>query len=69
MIRYKGFILFLLLMLIGCEQREELISNLSQRQANEIISVLERHNITARKVDGGKQDLGTSRKGDICIGS
>ncbi|MDD0364094.1 EscJ/YscJ/HrcJ family type III secretion inner membrane ring protein, partial [Shigella sonnei] len=54
MIRYKGFILFLLLMLIGCEQREELISNLSQRQANEIISVLERHNITARKVDGGK---------------
>ncbi|EFX9703976.1 EscJ/YscJ/HrcJ family type III secretion inner membrane ring protein, partial [Shigella sonnei] len=27
MIRYKGFILFLLLMLIGCEQREELISN------------------------------------------
>ncbi|EFZ2221997.1 EscJ/YscJ/HrcJ family type III secretion inner membrane ring protein, partial [Shigella sonnei] len=25
MIRYKGFILFLLLMLIGCEQREELI--------------------------------------------
>ncbi|HFR1393333.1 TPA: SctJ family type III secretion inner membrane ring lipoprotein Mxi, partial [Shigella flexneri] len=48
---------FLLLMLIGCEQREELISNLSQRQANEIISVLERHNITARKVDGGKQGI------------
>ncbi|PQN05030.1 EscJ/YscJ/HrcJ family type III secretion inner membrane ring protein, partial [Shigella dysenteriae] len=31
MIRYKFFILFLLLMLIGCEQRDELISNLSQR--------------------------------------
>ncbi|EHJ4094431.1 type III secretion inner membrane ring lipoprotein SctJ [Escherichia fergusonii] len=57
MFKHKGLFLLPMLMLGGCEQREELVNNLSQNQANEIISVLERHNISAKKVDVGKQGI------------
>jgi len=42
----------LLLLLTGC--RTELLANLSQRQANETIALLQRHGIEAQKKDMGK---------------
>lgn len=47
------FILFICLFtLSGCDS--ELVSNLSERQANEIIALLEQNNIDAQKVKGDK---------------
>ncbi|MBJ3591419.1 type III secretion inner membrane ring lipoprotein SctJ [Salmonella enterica subsp. enterica serovar Saintpaul] len=47
------FILFIcLLALSGCDS--ELVSNLSERQANEIVALLEQNNIDAQKVKGDK---------------
>ncbi len=48
-----GFFLFLsLFMLGGCDA--ELVSSISERQANEIIALLEQNNIDAQKVKGDK---------------
>ena len=41
------------LMLVGCRQ-PSLLEGLDQQQVNEVISVLQRNNITATKVDNGK---------------
>lgn len=46
------FLILSLFMLSGCDS--ELISNLSERQANEIIALLEQHNIDAQKIKGDK---------------
>ncbi len=47
------FILFICLLgLSGCDS--ELVSNLSERQANEIVALLEQNNIDAQKVKGDK---------------
>lgn len=43
----------LCLMLVGCRQ-PSLLEGLDQLQANEVVSVLQRNNITANKVDAGK---------------
>lgn len=47
------YIVLLVLLLTGCQQ-EDLLKGLDQQQANEVISVLQRHNIEATKVDRGK---------------
>ncbi|TKK37744.1 EscJ/YscJ/HrcJ family type III secretion inner membrane ring protein [Pseudomonas fluorescens] len=49
---YGGLIL-LCLLLVGCRQ-PNLLEGLDQHQVNEVISVLQRNNITASKVDNGK---------------
>lgn len=46
------FLILSLFMLSGCDS--ELISNLSERQANEVIALLEQHNIDAQKIKGDK---------------
>ncbi|GAB3629539.1 EscJ/YscJ/HrcJ family type III secretion inner membrane ring protein [Pandoraea terrae] len=46
-------ILVIAALLAGCS-KETLLSALDQQQANEVVSVLSRHNIEARKTDGGK---------------
>ncbi|WLH64705.1 EscJ/YscJ/HrcJ family type III secretion inner membrane ring protein [Pseudomonas sp. FP2300] len=49
-----GLLLLLLcLVLAGCRQ-PSLLEGLDQQQANEVLSVLQRNNIAAMKVDGGK---------------
>ncbi|WP_282298186.1 type III secretion inner membrane ring lipoprotein SctJ [Stenotrophomonas sp. PS02289] len=54
--RKVGWVLFAmlaLLMLSGCA-RKPLLEGLDERQANEVIAVLLRHNITAEKLSAGK---------------
>jgi len=46
------FFLLLCLILTACDQ--ELLKSLDQRQANEVLAVLQQANITAKKQDGGK---------------
>ncbi|AUH51348.1 EscJ/YscJ/HrcJ family type III secretion inner membrane ring protein [Chromobacterium sp. ATCC 53434] len=43
----------LVLLLAGCQQ-QDLLKGLDQQQANEVIAVLQRHNIEAAKTDRGK---------------
>jgi len=45
-------LLFFCLLLAGCDQ--ELLKGLDQRQANEVLAVLQQANISAKKQDGGK---------------
>ncbi|WP_168191951.1 EscJ/YscJ/HrcJ family type III secretion inner membrane ring protein [Chromobacterium phragmitis] len=45
--------LLLALLLTGCQQKD-LLKGLDQQQANEVIAVLQRHNIDADKTDRGK---------------
>lgn len=47
------YAVLLVLLLTACQQ-EDLLKGLDQQQANEVISVLQRHNIEANKVDRGK---------------
>lgn len=53
--KLKSGLLWLLfcLALVGCRQ-PSLLEGLDQQQANEVLSVLQRNNIAAVKVDGGK---------------
>ncbi|MDI3370511.1 MULTISPECIES: EscJ/YscJ/HrcJ family type III secretion inner membrane ring protein [Pseudomonas] len=48
-----AWLALLCLMLVGCRQ-PSLLEGLDQQQVNEVISVLQRNNITATKVDNGK---------------
>jgi type III secretion protein J len=48
-----SFLVLSCLMLLGCRQ-PSLLEGLGQQQANEVISVLQRNNIAATKVDNGK---------------
>lgn len=48
-----GCLVLLCLMLVGCRQ-PSLLEALDQQQVNEVISVLQRNNITATKVNNGK---------------
>jgi len=48
-----GCLVLFCLMLVGCRQ-PSLLEGLDQQQVNEVISVLQRNNITATKVDNGK---------------
>ncbi|WP_367346628.1 type III secretion system inner membrane ring lipoprotein SctJ [Stenotrophomonas bentonitica] len=45
--------LLVVLLLVGCA-RKPLLENLDERQANEVIAVLLRHNINAEKLNAGK---------------
>jgi type III secretion system YscJ/HrcJ family lipoprotein len=45
-------LLFFCVLLSGCDQ--ELLKGLDQRQANEVLAVLQQANISAKKQDGGK---------------
>nr|WP_241391629.1 EscJ/YscJ/HrcJ family type III secretion inner membrane ring protein [Yersinia frederiksenii]ULG19987.1 EscJ/YscJ/HrcJ family type III secretion inner membrane ring protein [Yersinia frederiksenii] len=45
--------LIIILLLSGCEQ-QDLLHNIDQQQANEVLAVLQRHNIYAEKNDLGK---------------
>lgn len=47
------YAVLLVLLLTACQQ-EDLLKGLDQQQANEVISVLQRHNIEVNKVDRGK---------------
>jgi type III secretion system YscJ/HrcJ family lipoprotein len=51
--RLYGCIVLLSLMLVGCRQ-PSLLEGLDQQQVNEVVSVLQRNNITATKMDNGK---------------
>lgn len=51
--RAFGCIVFLCVALMGCRQ-PSLLEGLDQQQANEVVSVLQRNNITANKVNNGK---------------
>lgn len=51
--RLYGCLVLLCLMLVGCRQ-PSLLEGLDQQQVNEVVSVLQRNNITATKVDNGK---------------
>lgn len=48
-----AFLLFICMALMGCRQ-PNLLEGLDQQQANEVLSVLQRNNIAAVKVDAGK---------------
>lgn len=48
----KFFLFICLFALSGCDS--ELVSNLSERQANEVVALLEQNNIDAQKVKGDK---------------
>ncbi|AZC38186.1 EscJ/YscJ/HrcJ family type III secretion inner membrane ring protein [Pseudomonas chlororaphis] len=48
-----GCLVLLCLMLVGCRQ-PSLLEGLDQQQVNEVVSVLQRNNIGATKVDNGK---------------
>lgn len=48
-----GCLVLFCLMLVGCRQ-PSLLEGLDQQQVNEVISVLQRNNINAAKVDNGK---------------
>ena len=50
--KYISLLLFILL-LCGCKQ-QELLNHLDQQQANDVLAVLQRHNINAEKKDQGK---------------
>ena len=50
--KYISLFLFILL-LCGCKQ-QELLNHLDQQQANDVLAVLQRHNINAEKKDQGK---------------
>lgn len=52
-LRYLSFLL-VLICLSGCKEKN-LLQELDQYQANEVISVLQQHNIRADKVDNGKK--------------
>ncbi len=45
--KYISLLLFILL-LCGCKQ-QELLNHLDQQQANDVLAVLQRHNINAEK--------------------
>lgn len=47
------FAVLLVLLLTACQQ-QDLLEGLDQQQANEVIAVLQRHNISADKLDRGK---------------
>lgn len=49
---YRIFILVTCFLLVACDQ--ELLKGLDQRQANEVLAVLQQANISAKKQDGGK---------------
>lgn len=49
----RWLVVMLVLLLAGCRQQDLLIS-LNQQQANEVLAVLQRHNITAEKKEHGK---------------
>ncbi|WP_434626699.1 EscJ/YscJ/HrcJ family type III secretion inner membrane ring protein [Chromobacterium sp. CV08] len=53
MIRASLKAALLALLLAGCQQ-QDLLKGLDQQQANEVIAVLQRHNIEAAKTDRGK---------------
>ncbi|KVN41158.1 EscJ/YscJ/HrcJ family type III secretion inner membrane ring protein [Burkholderia ubonensis] len=53
MIRSAGAVLLCVLVLSACRQ-QDLLKGLDQRQANEVVAVLQQNNIEARKIDGGK---------------
>ncbi|BBH14991.1 EscJ/YscJ/HrcJ family type III secretion inner membrane ring protein [Chromobacterium haemolyticum] len=53
MIRHGFKAVLLALLLTGCQQKD-LLKGLDQQQANEVIAVLQRHNIEADKTDRGK---------------
>lgn len=48
-----AFIVLSVLLLAGCQQ-QDLLKDLNQQQANEVIAVMQRHNIAAGKIDRGK---------------
>jgi type III secretion protein J len=48
-----ALLIFFSLALLGCRQ-PNLLEGLDQQQANEVLAVLQRNNIAAAKVDGGK---------------
>ena len=52
-LRYLSFLL-MLICLSGCKDKS-LLQELDQYQANEVISVLQQHNIRADKIDNGKK--------------
>ncbi|ECZ6314562.1 EscJ/YscJ/HrcJ family type III secretion inner membrane ring protein [Salmonella enterica] len=52
-LRYLSFLL-VLICLSGCKEKN-LLQELDQYQANEVISVLQQHNIRADKIDNGKK--------------
>ncbi|MCU1761461.1 EscJ/YscJ/HrcJ family type III secretion inner membrane ring protein [Pseudomonas sp. 14P_8.1_Bac3] len=49
----RALLVFLCMALLGCRQ-PSLLEGLDQQQANEVLSVLQRNNIAATKVDAGK---------------
>ncbi len=51
--RLSSLMLVACLLLAGCDQ--ELLNGLDQRQANEVLAVLQQANISAKKLDEGKQ--------------
>lgn len=51
--RSFGCVLLLCLALVGCRQ-PSLLEGLDQQQVNEVVSVLQRNNISANKIDNGK---------------
>ncbi|EDE2462466.1 EscJ/YscJ/HrcJ family type III secretion inner membrane ring protein [Salmonella enterica subsp. enterica] len=52
-LRYLSFLL-VLICLSGCKEKK-LLQDLDQYQANEVISVLQQHNVRADKIDNGKK--------------
>lgn len=57
--KWRAALLLLFLFLAGCRQ-PSLLEGLDQIQANEVVSVLQRNNIVANKVDGGKAGYSVS---------
>lgn len=55
----KTHLLLLILLLTGCRQ-EDLLNNLDQQQANEVLAVLQRQNIYAEKKYDGKTNYSIS---------
>ncbi|EJS3009956.1 EscJ/YscJ/HrcJ family type III secretion inner membrane ring protein [Salmonella enterica] len=54
MMQRYNFIVLMLIFLSGCKEKK-LLQELDQYQTNEVISVLQQHNIRAEKIDNGKK--------------
>lgn len=57
MIRRCLYILLIVMTLTGCKDKD-LLKGLDQQQANEVIAVLQKHNIAVNKIDAGKSGYG-----------
>lgn len=66
MIRRYLYTFLLVMTLAGCKDKD-LLKGLDQEQANEVIAVLQMHNIEANKIDSGKLGYSITVAGSLIL--